>query len=86
MRSPASFRTWGPSLRYFLPMVAVAFGLAWAVASSDRAAEPAAATAVTALKPVIGDETAGERPIEAAYGIPSAPTLMLWRPFWPPAG
>ena len=86
MRSSASSRTWGPSLRYALPMVAVAFGLAWAVASSDRAAEPAAATAVTALKPVIGDEAAGEGPIEAAYGIPSARTLMLWRPFWPPAG
>jgi hypothetical protein len=35
---------------------------------------------------VIGDEAAGQRPIEAAYGIPSARTLMLWRPFWPPAG
>jgi hypothetical protein len=86
MRSPDSSRTWGPSLRYALPMVAVAFGLAWAVSSSDRAVEPAAATAVTALKPVIGDEAAGERPIEAVYGIPSARTLMLWRPFWPPAG
>jgi hypothetical protein len=86
MRSPASVRTWGPSFRYALPMIAVALGLAWATWSSDRAPAPQAATAVTALKPVIGDEDAGERPVEAAYGIPSARTLMLWRPFWPPAG
>jgi len=85
MRASASIRTWGPSLRYAVPMVAVALGLAWAAWSSDRATTDQAA-AVTALKPVIGDESGGERPVEAAYGIPSARTLMLWRPFWPPAG
>lgn len=83
MRSPASVRTWGPSLRYSLPMVAAALGLAWAAWTWDRAPAP---LAVTALKPVLDDEHAAEWPVETAYGVPSARTLMLWRPFWPPAG
>lgn len=83
MRSPASIRTWGPSFRYALPVVAAALGLAWAAWTWDRAP---AAQAVTALKPVIGEEAAEEQPVETAYGVPSARTLMLWRPIWPPAG
>ncbi|MFM7244047.1 MAG: hypothetical protein ACKO40_07710 [Planctomycetaceae bacterium] len=83
MRSPASIRTWGPSFRYALPMVAAALGLAWAAWKWERGTAP---QTVTALKPVLGDEAGEERPVEAAYGVPSARTLMLWRPFWPPAG
>jgi len=85
MRAPASLRTWGPSPRYALPVVAVALGLAWAAWRFEPLAEPTAAVEVTALKPVIDDIAAAERPVEAAYGVPTARTLDLWRPFWPPA-
>lgn len=86
MRSSASLRTWGPSPLFLLPLIAIALGLAWTVWSSDRAAEPQATATVTALKPVIDLEGAAERPVEVSFGVPSARTLMLWRPFWPPAG
>lgn len=85
MRSPASLRTWGPSLRYAIPVIIAAVALAWTAWRSDSAVEPAAAVEVTTLKPVIDDVAAGERPVEVAYGVPTPRTIGLWRPFWPPA-
>jgi hypothetical protein len=85
MRSSASLRTWGPSLRYALPVIIAALGLAWTAWRSDSASEPQAAVEVTTLKPVIEELAAGERPVEVAYGVPTPRTIGLWRPFWPPA-
>ena len=79
--------TWGPRPRWaLLPLL----GAAGALAVADRpilpGARPGTAVAVTALKPVAGDDDPAPSsglheagmPIEVLYGVPSARTAALW--------
>jgi hypothetical protein len=85
MRSPASIRTWGPSLLYAIPVVVVALGAAGWVWSTNRGPLPTpSAVEVTALKPVAGAAAGTALPADVAYGVPSERNVHLWWPFWPP--